>query len=99
MLAAYSGEVAATQAGIKDDVQPNPLTGAKRIVALIGLDVLARPGRKSISLFPLRGLYADGRVGCDVLALERPAKQALHGIQEIARRVGGAVRVGQTAPF
>src|SRR3954471_8030392 len=35
VLAADPREVAAAKAGIKDDVQPNPLSGADRIFALI----------------------------------------------------------------
>jgi len=75
MLLADDDGIATAQAGIKPNLQPDPLAGAKRPVPSIGGNIIFAPDSKAVRLRSLGIINFGGRINLDQLGFLRPPKQ------------------------
>jgi hypothetical protein len=84
VLAPKPHGIAAAQAGVEQDVKPDPLPRPDRPSPLIGQDIAFRPSDKSLAFAFVRIFDSDCGVAFNVLRLRCPLEQPAHCLQEIS---------------
>src|SRR5262245_13583297 len=85
MLSAEPHGVAAAQASIEQDVQPNALARAYGPAEGIPFDIFVGPDREAGALLHRQQLDVGGRIDADMLGGGGPLEQAAHCLEEVVR--------------
>ena len=85
MLTPDPDGITAPQAGVEQNIAPDPFSCAERPAFVVGLGVGLGPFEEARPLLALGIGNTLGRIDGDVLGRLGPFEQATHGVEEIAR--------------